>query len=169
MVWPEIITSQNRHFLPIGSFFFRHLTRRVLPSWTDVVIPWPDRPARYHRPLAFAQRRFRWPWMAKCRGSQGWRERPAAFRRQYTHHGTGINPKSMHTSDVETEGVEWKSPAPGRFVLRRDSDEDLAPSRDSAMSIQISDDSMAGATEIDEVAKKNVFQLNPSVRPRLIR
>ena len=55
------------------------------------------------------------------------------------------------------------------IVLRRDSDEDLAPSRDSAMSIRISDDSMAGATEIDEVAKLNVIQLNPSVRPRLIR
>ena len=38
---------------------------------------------------------------------------PAAFRRQYTHHGTGINPKSMHTSDVETEGVDGESPAPG--------------------------------------------------------
>ena len=74
----------------------------------------------------------------------------------------------MHTSDVETEGVDGESPAPGRFVLRRDFDEDLAPSRDSAMSIRISDDSMAGATEIDEVAKINVNQLNPSVRPRLI-
>jgi hypothetical protein len=83
--------------------------------------------------------------------------------------GPGINQKSMHKSDVETEGVERESPAPGRFVLRRDSDEDLAPSSDSAMSIRISDDSMAGATEIDEVAKKNVIQLNPSVRPRLIR
>ena len=51
--------------------------------------------------------------------------------------GTGINPKSMHTSDVETEGVDGESPAPGRFVHRRDSDEDLAPSRDSAMSIRI--------------------------------
>jgi len=79
---------------------------------------------------------------------------PAAFRRQYTHRGSGINPRSMHTSDVETEGVEGESPAPGRFVLRRDSDEDLAPSRDSAMSIRIPDDSMAGATEIDEVVKK---------------
>jgi len=79
---------------------------------------------------------------------------PAAFHRQYTHHETGINPNSMHTSDVETEGVEGESPAPGRFVLRRDSDEDLAPSRDSAMSIRISDDSMAGAPEIDEVVKK---------------
>jgi hypothetical protein len=58
----------------------------------------------------------------------------------------------MHTSDVETEGVDGESPAPGRFILRRDS-ENLAPSRDSAMSIRVSDDSMAGATEIDEVAK----------------
>jgi hypothetical protein len=59
----------------------------------------------------------------------------------------------MHTSDVETEGADGESPAPGQFVLRRDSDENLAPSRDSAMSIRISDDSMPGATEIDEVAK----------------
>ena len=75
----------------------------------------------------------------------------------------------MHTSDVETEGADGESPAPGQFVLRRDSDEDLAPSRDSAMSIRISDDSMAGATEIDEVAQKRcVIQMNPSARPRLI-
>ena len=102
--------------------------------------------------------------MAKCRGSQGWRERPAAFRRQYTHHGMGINPKSMHTSDVETEGVDGESTAPGRFVLRRDFDEDLAPSRDSAMSILISDDYMPGATEIDEVAKKKIRDSAESVR-----
>jgi len=43
----------------------------------------------------------------------------------------------MHTSDVETEGVDGESPAPGRFVPRRDSDENLALSRDSAMSIRI--------------------------------
>jgi hypothetical protein len=32
--------------------------------------------------------------------------RPFAVRTQYTHHEMGYNPKPIHTSGVETEGVD---------------------------------------------------------------
>jgi hypothetical protein len=76
MVWLEIITSQNtEQAFPFFRGWSGGLKTYPAVEFSAVKPTCPISPTPCLRATPF----------------------PADFRRQYTHHGTGINPKSMHT------------------------------------------------------------------------